>query len=81
MQICDWRVREASETLSGVTNGNQRYVLIYIYIYIYIWYVPQLYMYAVHCKFWLGLEVETGLCTLEVSTQTNLQYLVLVRMC
>ena len=28
-----WRAIEASETLSGVKNGNRRY------IYIYIWYV------------------------------------------
>ena len=29
--ICNWRASEASETLSGVTNGNRRYI--------YIWYV------------------------------------------
>ena len=34
-----WRASEASETLSGVTNGNRRYIFIYIFIYIYIWYV------------------------------------------
>ena len=33
--MSSWRASEASETLSGVTNGNRRY----IYIYIYIWYV------------------------------------------
>ena len=31
-----WRASKASETLSGVTNGNRRYILIYIYV----WYVP-----------------------------------------
>ena len=31
-----WRASEASETLSGVTNGNWRYIYIQ---YIYIWYV------------------------------------------
>ena len=30
------RASEASETLSGVTNGNRRYIYIYIYIYIYM---------------------------------------------
>ena len=28
-----WRASEASETLSGVTNGNRRYIIIYIYVY------------------------------------------------
>ena len=27
----NWRASEASETLSGVTNGNWRYIYIYIY--------------------------------------------------
>ena len=27
-----WRASEASETLSGVTNGNRRYIYIYIYL-------------------------------------------------
>ena len=27
-----WRASEASETLSGVTNGNRRYIYIYIYM-------------------------------------------------
>ena len=29
-----WRASEASETLSGVTNGNRRYIYIYISYYI-----------------------------------------------
>ena len=24
--VCNWRASEASETLSGVTNGNRRYI-------------------------------------------------------
>ena len=28
----NWRASKASETLSGVTNGNQIYIYIYIYI-------------------------------------------------
>ena len=32
----NWRASEASETLSGVTKGNRRYIYIYIYIYIYM---------------------------------------------
>ena len=27
-----WRAIEASETLSGVTNGNRRHIYIYIYM-------------------------------------------------
>ena len=29
--MTSWRANEASETLSGVTNGNWRYIYIYIY--------------------------------------------------
>ena len=29
----NWRASEASETLSGISNGNRRYIFIYIYIY------------------------------------------------
>ena len=28
--VLDWRASEASETLSGVTNGNRRYIYIYM---------------------------------------------------
>ena len=31
ISTCNWRASEASETLSGITNGNWRYILIYIY--------------------------------------------------
>ena len=30
--IYNWRASEPSETLSGVTNGNRRYIYIYIYM-------------------------------------------------
>ena len=29
--VYNWRASEASKTLSGVTNGNRRYICIYIY--------------------------------------------------
>ena len=32
-----WRASEASETLSGVTNGNRRYKYMYIYVYVRIY--------------------------------------------
>ena len=49
-----WRASEASETLSGVTNGNRRY----IYIYIYIWYVQDTLVARARCYvMWEELSV------------------------
>ena len=49
----NWR---ASETLSGVTNGNRRYI--YIYIYIYIWYVQDTLVARARCYvMWEELSV------------------------
>ena len=48
----NWRASEASETLSGVTNGNQRY------IYIYIWYVQDTLVERARCYvMWEELSV------------------------
>ena len=30
-KFINWRASEASETLSGVTNGNRRYIYVYIF--------------------------------------------------
>ena len=50
--ICYWRASEASETLSGVTNGNRRY------IYIYIWYVQDTLVAQAQCYvMWEELSV------------------------
>ena len=31
-----WRASEACKTLSGLNDGNRRYIYVYIYVYIYI---------------------------------------------
>ena len=52
----NWRASEASESLSGVTKGNRRYI--YIYIYIYIWYVQDTLVARARCHvMWEELSV------------------------
>ena len=56
MSDSNLRASEVSETLSGVTNGNRRYI--YIHIHVYIWYVQDTLVARAQCYImWEELSV------------------------